>query len=261
MTKSAASMINQTGSPPVISSTTADQRESDVAPVDLIHTDIDSPGDEQGNCILHQTCLLMKQMLFICRHFSQYIPIHRLPLSGFIDKRTSNAYFHAGKNLGTKVTDDGPYAIVPCSPTLTYHFYSSRVQINIIMHDQDMFQGNFEIVDKSAHTAPGKVHIGLRLEQKHLSAMDTATTEQSLHFIGIYPPSLNLGKMINEIESDIVTGTMILQTWITQACYKKNIGARHAGSGSKKKEPKIFGSKRCHAATAENVAAGSTTRQ
>ena len=91
--------------------------------------------------------------------------------------------------------------------------------------------------------------------------MKTATTEQSLHFFGIYPPSMNLGKIINEIESDIVTGTMILRTWITKACYKKNIGARHAGSGSEKKEPNVFGSKQYHAATDTNVAAGSPNRQ
>ena len=92
----------------------------------------------------------MKQMLFMGRHLCQYISIHRLSLSGFIDKWSTNTNFHAGKTLGTKVTDDGPYTIVPCCPALTHHFYSSWVQIYIVMHDQDMLQRNLVIVDKGA---------------------------------------------------------------------------------------------------------------
>lgn len=139
--------------------------------------------------------------------------------------------------------DNGTNTVMSSRATFAYQFDSTGIEVDIIMQHEQMFQWDFEIIDKAPHTLTGPIHIGLGLNQINLVIVGPTLAKCALHFQGISLPAVYVGQMIEEKKPDIMSGLMIFLPRVTQANEQKS-RIRHGGNKcDKRNEPKInFGS-------------------
>ena len=100
---------------------------------------------------------------------------------------------------------------------ITPHPQPSRLQRNVVKHDNDILGWNLEKGGKLQNRPPGQVHIGLGFQQKQLDAVVIGLIVQPLKFQLIDLDPQILGQNVQRPEAAVVAGALVFLTGIAKA--------------------------------------------
>ncbi len=106
--------------------------------------------------------------------------------------------------------------LCPALPPPSLNSELARRQIEFVVQDDDIAQGNLEKARCLADRAPALVHVGVGLEQQHLFAADLAVGRQTLELLLPGSAAVPLGEPFDGHEADIVTVPGILRTRVAE---------------------------------------------